>query len=912
MDISRSFEYVEDVFGDETHRLMDDQVLETCKPPETVQTAASLLMIIVDSSNGKLESKYTNLSECKTLLAKHDGLADELKRAWSHQSFKNIRKMKILNVPSKPKLSNQEKFYRRFNTFPDRAIYTAWKEQYRGNYHEILYNSLNRMRHSSNTVSIIQSSGSGKSRMVDNLAHLVFTIPFNIRPTEDSQYLAFPPPDAQILALLDERGSTDKLHAYYLRFLRHVFEEICIILPGLFCKPVSSYATLATSWRCYLESDGNRQSLYDSVVQAFRQSWYKAELEKNIVVKDFATETRVAFNQLSTAIDCCIKPTRPFEEKIKVVMYFDEFHSLSTVSAPSNKYDRLDVLFAAIGSLSSQPLMVIFLSTVSHMSSAPYARSARARQDWDELQPTITETPFDCGPMLPLASNTLRLQDTCTIEFMAQFGRPLFWTMIQSAGDSKDQVLPLIIDLARSKLLCQNDIDVDYLDVTKHARTAVVDLRLMFDYEPWQEATRAFEAELVASHMRTVFSIPQTLEYFWSGYPSEPLLAEAAAQQMGVFHSKNPDSIVNVLQNNLDSGRLDKVECGELVARALLTLAYDRAIERESKSPATDNSRDWKEKPWYSRGASVITFIEELFASPYAGQILDCIPNNVEDTRPFREVFQNAKVRFTHFGKMADESGTTSDAAWVALIRGMAIIAAKGMCSIDHVIPVLLHKDATICEEAVTGMLISVKTRKTKGNMADYKVDEKTIKFFPHSESTKASQRPYITLAMELGIQPSNSNTSEPTKDKGKKCGSPGTSQLKWQTPSKITIAEPGRQHYPSAHPQYRIFAYGCSNTVYKVITSTQWEKYQFLLASEDFLADHPRKDDDEEMTLLRQMKPFWKAGGDFYHWISDVPNRLSEAEVEPMPEGVITGVVLDAAFDPPEVRPTGISNFLH
>ena len=271
--------------------------------------------------------------------------------------------------------------------------------------------------------------------------------------------------------------------------------------------------------------------------------------------------------------------------------------------------------------------------------------------------------------------------------------------MIKAAGDKKGNILSVIINTARSKLLCQNAINIQYTQVeARHGPTAIVDLRLMFDYEPRREAARAFEAELVASHMRTAFSVPQTREYIRSGYPSEPLLAEAAAQQMRVFRSHDPNFTVDILMDNFDSGLLDKGERGELVARELLTSAYDRAIERESEdrlpksgqttSSATDSSSAQTEMPLYSRGVSLITFIEELFVSHHAEEILDCVPNNVEDRTPFREAFQHAKVRFTHFVKMAEESGTTSDAVWVALLRGMAVIAAMGTRSIDLIIPV--------------------------------------------------------------------------------------------------------------------------------------------------------------------------------------------------------------------------------
>ena len=131
----------------------------------------------------------------------------------------------------------------------------------------------------------------------------------------------------------------------------------------------------------------------------------------------------------------------------------------------------------------------------------------------------------------------------------------------------------------------------------------------------------------------------------------------------------------------------------------------------------------------------------------------------------------------------------------------------------------------------MTGILISVKRRKTKGTVVNYEIDEKAINFFPRSESPEASRRPYIGLVMELGIQPlSSASTPKPTKGKGKKRTTtrtvPGPSKPRstqpktQQTPSKVRILGPGQIHHPSSeHPRYSIFAYGCSNTVYKGIT---------------------------------------------------------------------------------------------
>ena len=80
--------------------------------------------------------------------------------------------------------------------------------------------------------------------------------------------------------------------------------------------------------------------------------------------------------------------------------------------------------------------------------------------------------------------------------------------MLQGAGYSKAEVMLTIINFARAKLLCQAILDVGANDVGKSARTAVVDVRLMLDYEPRREASHQLQADLVASHMRICYSVP--------------------------------------------------------------------------------------------------------------------------------------------------------------------------------------------------------------------------------------------------------------------------------------------------------------------------------------------------------------------------------------------------------------------
>jgi hypothetical protein len=117
--------------------------------------------------------------------------------------------------------------------------------------------------------------------------------------------------------------------------------------------------------------------------------------------------------------------------EVKVVIYFDESHTLSDVSAPANSENKnlYDVLCSALDHLKSRPLFVIFLSANSHLAtlapSPALARSASAREHSDALQAPITETPFDCAPDLRILPRTLSLEDISDVGFMARFGRPL-------------------------------------------------------------------------------------------------------------------------------------------------------------------------------------------------------------------------------------------------------------------------------------------------------------------------------------------------------------------------------------------------------------------------------------------------------------------------------------------------------
>jgi hypothetical protein len=70
------------------------------------------------------------------------------------------------------------------------------------------------------------------------------------------------------------------------------------------------------------------------------------------------------------------------------------------------------------------------------------------------------------------------------------------------------------------------------MEISMAAAVAVVDVGTMLSFEPHQRATSTMERDLITSHMHHIFSMPKHREYMLSGYPSKPIIVEAAAEQM--------------------------------------------------------------------------------------------------------------------------------------------------------------------------------------------------------------------------------------------------------------------------------------------------------------------------------------------------------------------------------------------
>ncbi|KAH7890628.1 hypothetical protein F5I97DRAFT_59418 [Phlebopus sp. FC_14] len=816
-----------DVFDADKHKELDAQVMEACSAMASSfgkLAPYTILSIVVRFSSGLLDPKFTELNEAVELLINNKRLAKMLKKALKEKQFAAIRNLAVLRKPNQ----SSESAILPTSTAAAKA---AWTTKFHGDYHEVMLkniNSMDRKAHYANSAAIIQSSGSGKSRTVDALADLVFTIPFNLRHLEEHGSAAYPPQDACVKDYLCDINSVKSIAEAQLRahrFLSHLFLEVAKEVKQVFSgRYVSSTQDLAHTWKCHLSKNENRTKLYERVVQACREAVPDQALPKNQLLHDLRNVHSQADNVRA----------------VEVILYFDEAHELKHVIKGNPEGKTLyDALWSILGLFDDDAIFTLFLSTQSSLTllapAAEHARSSRQQKPHD-VQPPITEMPFDCHPCFPLRPGQFKLEDLKELPFLARFGRPLFWTMIEAAKESQ-KVVDGAMNLARTKLIYDDKLDKSHHSTI--AMLAVLDVLITIDYEP--KRVSAIELEMVASHLRVAFSVPRHRLFIRSGYPSEPFIAEAASRQMHHYLQSDNSSMIGLLAQELTNGLIDCSQKGEVVMRLLLRMAYMNAIGTEQSGQLN-----------FSVGCSFLTFLQALFPANFHDIILQSNPETKKDESLVLEnAFKHAVVRFTHFVKAADDSVVKSSAMVAGFVRGSAFIGHNTQEDVDIIIPILLEKDAAAIDESVmSAMFIQVKRRKKAGTINAYNIEEKRFGFFPKEETTEL--RPYVTLVVELGVNelPANIRSHVVIGGRDKRASS---RLLERRAP----------------HPKYSIRAYGCTDKTWGVIPPEHCDRYEQVLGMRGLFVDHPRADEDS-LKLVRNMLPYWDSD---ISWFSEPSN---------------------------------------
>ncbi|KAG6851945.1 hypothetical protein H0H87_011605, partial [Tephrocybe sp. NHM501043] len=182
--------------------------------------------------------------------------------------------------------------------------------------------------------------------------------------------------------------------------------------------------------------------------------------------------------------------------------------------------------------------------------------------------------------------------------------------------------------------------------------------RIDLTFESNRDEAVFLEGLLVASSMRTVYSVPKHRQYLRGGYSSEPFVAEAAARVIFQRIRGLQDRIttlVNVrnayktafptaLEHYLISGLISKGTRGELVARTLLTLAHDchyleNVFPNETVDPSTEKTLSPAVS--FNHAIPVIDYLKALIPEYYRDTVLQSTPQNMQG-KTLEEAFRGA------------------------------------------------------------------------------------------------------------------------------------------------------------------------------------------------------------------------------------------------------------------------------
>ena len=318
------------------------------------------------------------------------------------------------------------------------------------------------------------------------------------------------------------------------------------------------------------------------------------------------------------------------------------------------------------------------------------------------------------------------LADMADPRFYCRYGRPYWGALARQFGEHVIKIQD-VLELARAKVLgglpSFSKSDLEQLLKQPAQALAILGIRACIDMVPQCQLSR----DLVAYHMRTLYGIPADRDAVVTGYFSEPVLALAAGQLTNAV----PNGWGLLLESLVQSLRDEQVDAGfrgELVARLLLLMAWDRCV-LEGQSPFTSRC--------YLDAVPMVRFLSSLL------RLGDSVKADLAKT------FQHATVRCTHFIKI--DYVPDSEQLLELFMRGAAAISNERQAGTDIIIPIVICGDTSseIKPQMLSCIMVQVDNRRD-GDPA-YPETVTTLQTLRVTGIDIGKGLPYLSLYMSLG-----------------------------------------------------------------------------------------------------------------------------------------------------------------
>lgn len=327
-------------------------------------------------------------------------------------------------------------------------------------------------------------------------------------------------------------------------------------------------------------------------------------------------------------------------ELSELVIALDEARSL-LIDSTGRETNAFRNLRSALGELESLNVIFVLTDTLSCLSNfSPATRrdpSYRPQKQFNLLPPfyeLLTMDALVTSNRLP----QLERLDNITIESLAILlsqGRPLWGALFLENNPTSISIIDTV-EFARKKLLCKTDL-VSKID--DEAILAIMAVR--FGIHGVVDHTIA--SDLMSSYMGTgthLFSLHKYFDNLILGmyigedrirmvvrYPAEPAIAEAACQSLHrpisacedelEFNEERLGAVLSMFIDKCLNGLISAGSVGELIARVILSLTFDKVILDRPESIQDQAYMADPNWPIFSYPVSLIKFLTRLVNPEY-------------------------------------------------------------------------------------------------------------------------------------------------------------------------------------------------------------------------------------------------------------------------------------------------------
>ncbi|KIL63636.1 hypothetical protein M378DRAFT_662372 [Amanita muscaria Koide BX008] len=819
------------------------------------------------------EGQYSHLfhvpahENCLGALAKDSDLMKLVRDSYTKGSYKDVRCYGFL-LKNSASSNSVEKDKMADISSSHSATEKAWNQKYVGSAADCLYDTIKGHCTRGDPVvyaryaSIIQSSGMGKSRMIDELSKKHLVLPVNLRPSSDK---GFPAADVEVRDFLTvDETEKDKIYRRSHAFLIALFTITISYLQNIDQHITDEqrrernpqtiaekFRLLMTAGQTFERQGSKRCGFYSDVVK------YANKVTSASFMRDGEQLRRTALDLLkflNPELEAAhIKTLPPL-----VVLAFDEVHVLSVEKHQfdTGYFSKFSELRRALRSLNELPIFSVFLSTsgkIQNITPRPELDGAGWVQKTNlVLLPPFTELGFDqMVGQISDDGDDLTIEKVSTIKSMVHFGRPLFGSRYIN-GDKEIQ--KSIVYYAAEKLLggvaFPHTTERKKETLTSDAKLACMAVRLALDFNATTLTSQNRERTQVEKHMRVCLVMNPGFEAAVTIAPSEPLLAEAAYLLM---QDREAFDLPRALLDELERPGLNKGDRGELICLVLLLIARDVAVQEKD-----------------SAAIGVLFFMEKLLASRWSSKVFDSKParccTNTENQRPFSEVFETSTIYFNHFLMVHDFRVINRDFLRQLIARGAAVLWADNQGAIDVLLP-FLYLDNKLGRDNVSGIFIQVKNDEKSSSTPDLSLFDAMnpylLGFFDMDEQKPV---PIIRIVFALASSEACVKTVEDASLR--------------KNPPRITKSK-GKERACPAYTAYDIWCAGTSAETFSVVKPSEEKVYSDLLKICRLFPSvyEAHTEIDSVKSARRNMNPSTAAHPDHWSWFSTgvtEPHRMN------------------------------------